>query len=151
MKVISMKSRKNPARKRVIITIASTPHLPKPSSIMKLRIRSSPPRPRKVRPKACAPTRMMNTIDVSRTVVRMTPKIISMENFRVTITSSMAAVAPTAAASVGEARPTKIEPSTDTISTRGGTRERITRVNISAAEIDASSSAGMAGAIFGKK
>ena len=73
-----------------------------------------------------------------------------MENFRLATVSRVAPTAPTAAASVGEAMPAKMEPSTATMRNRGGNRALPTRAANWRGEMAASSALGMAGAHLGR-
>ena len=71
--------------------------------------------------KAVAPTRIPNTMAVIFTVSRALSKVILKENSRYNSDNTNAPMPPTAADSVGVATPPKIDPSTRTMRTRGGT------------------------------
>ena len=83
-----------------------------------------------------------------RVVVCITLRSIASENRPLAMVSSRPPMAPTDAASVGDAMPAKIEPSTPTISTSAGRRARPTRLSASARKA-ASSAAGTGGARWG--
>ena len=91
---------------------------------------------------------MMKARLVIRVVACMTERSIGIEKRPLTIVRISPPAAPTDAASVGEAMPAKIEPSTPTISTSAGISARTTRLNASPRKA-ASSSAGMGGARCG--
>ena len=63
---------------------------------------------------------------------------------------AVAPTAPTAAASVGDATPAKMEPSTATIRKRGGNMARVMRHRKALPPMPANSSFGMAGARSGQ-
>ena len=83
---------------------------------------SSPPKPRNTSENSAAPIRIRNTIEVTLVVERTTSVRVFRLSLRLARASISAPKAPTAEASVGVARPPRIEPSTQTISTIGGTR-----------------------------
>ena len=74
-----------------------------------------------------APIRIMNTMQLTRVVLRTTSLNVSRVSMFFDSASSIAPTAPIAAASVGVARPARMEPSTANTSTRGGARARTTR------------------------
>ena len=76
----------------------------------------------------------------------MTARKIFMLNFLFVIVNTVAPTAPTAAASVGDAMPAKIDPNTATIKNNGGTRALDTRNASCLAPISANSSFEIAGA-----
>ncbi len=80
-----------------------------------------------------------------RVVTCMTPRSISIEKRPLTTVRMSPPAAPTEAASVGEATPAKIDPSTPTTSTNAGRSASPTRFTTSARKA-AISSAAMAGA-----
>lgn len=109
------------------ITRNNTPQVPPPMEVRNPLSASSPPMPRKTRPKVVAPSRMMKAMDVKAVVDSIT----SLRTLRfilpLSIVRTMAPAAPTAAASVGEATPKKIDPSTAMIRAPGGSRDLTTR------------------------
>ena len=85
-----------------------------------------------------------------RAVVCMTARSIARLKRPLIIVRKTPPAAPTEAASVADAMPAKIEPSTPTMSTRAGTSAIVTRLRASARKTR-SSSAGMGGASSGLK
>ena len=83
-----------------------------------------------------------------RVVTCMTVRSISIEKRPLSMVRMSPPAAPTDAASVGEATPTKIDPNTPTISTKAGKRARPTRFAASARKA-AISAASIAGASWG--
>jgi hypothetical protein len=79
-------------------------------------------------PKVLAPMRMGNDRLVMRVVVRITPFSIYMDSRPFRMVRIKPPAAPIAAPSVGEAIPTKIEPSTATMRTKAGARAMATRL-----------------------
>ena len=82
--------------------------------------RLSPPIPLKTRPNAVAPIKIINTIHVSFVVCCIESTKFFKDNLLCKTASSSAPIAPTAADSVGEAIPKKIDPNTAKIRIRGG-------------------------------
>ena len=119
-KVISIKSRIKPSKNMTSITTKSAMWGPPPSSSKKPSISVSPPKPRKTSENTAAPISIRNTMLVVWRVDREISRSTSSVSAPRTKASSRAPVAPTPAASVGVAAPTKIEPKTRTINPSGG-------------------------------
>ena len=120
MKHISIKSRKNPRMKIIIILIKIKPVAPTPIDEKNVATSLSPPRALKTSPKAVAPMRIIKTILVSF-VASIAPSLSDVNDNRLRIIArTRAPDAPTAAASVGDAIPIKIDPSTANIRAIGG-------------------------------
>ena len=149
MKVISIKSRKQPARKIIPITTLRMPHLPKGRPRIRSRTWASPFKPRNTSPRVVAPTRIMKTMQVRLVVPFMTSIRVFRLSFPCMAVRSVAPTAPTAAASVGEAIPAKIDPNTAIIRNKGGIRAFITLLRISALEMLSRYSWGIGGAHSG--
>ena len=122
MKTISMNSRMKPSRKISTITNTSAVTDPPGSENKNSSTTSSPPSPRKVSENMDAPIRIPKTMQEMRVVLRTTsPRIFQLTILRVAA-SSMAPTAPNDAASVGVARPPRMDPRTARIRNKGGIR-----------------------------
>ena len=120
IKQICKKSRKKPRQKiRAMLTVRK-PQAPPGNWVRTCATRSSPPIPRNTSPKAVAPMRIRNTMLVSLVVSVMAARNLSRLSWRCNAAKTRAPKAPTAADSVGEATPKKMEPNTPTTKTKGG-------------------------------
>ncbi len=149
IKVISIKSRKNPSRKRTAITTSKAPFGPSISASRNSRIRSSPAKPLKTSPNVVAPMRIIKIIEVRRVVVSTDDLRVLNENFPFIRVSKIAPAPPMAADSVGLATPENIDPSTAHINKIGGMRALKHRTARSFDDIACRSSRGIAGAYSG--
>ena len=115
------------------------------------RTASSPSKPLNTSEKNEAPSRIMNTMLLTRVVVRMTSRRRPQPSCLRCNAISVAPVAPTAAASVGVASPARIDPSTARISSNGGNSTRTTWRNRLLPRIALRSLAEIAGMACGRK
>ena len=120
------------------------PHLPPGRPAIASATIRSPFMPLNTRPKAVAPIRIKNTMLVRRVVWRMASCRFFRFSFLCAAARIKAPIAPTAADSVGEATPKKMEPSTAMIRSSGGRS-----VNNTAPRATPSGPAGSAGALAG--
>ena len=152
--VISIQSKKNPSRNTTSISSASRPQGPSPVPSISRSTASSPPSDRNTREKAVAPTKIPNSMPpvsalrsvTSRSRAGNLPshcpagvRSISGGRNRARI---IAPNAPTPAASVGEAQPARIDPSTSTISAAVGSNPAATSHASEASPVSASINAG---------
>ena len=126
IKQISIKSKKKPSRKISSMLSKRNVHLPPGNWSKSSNISSSPPMPTKTRPKAVAPIKIKKTMLVKRVVCCIAWFRLPNVNLPCMSASSIAPKAPTAADSVGDAIPKKMEPKTVRINASGGNKLLIT-------------------------
>ena len=99
------------------------PKIPPGISLSNPSTKMSPPNPLKTREKSEAPIRMRKIIDVISVVFWAICLTKSREIVLALMANKIAPSAPIPAASVGVATPNKIDPSTETISSIGGSKD----------------------------
>ena len=117
------------------------PQTPPGMFVIISRTSVSPPIPRNTKPKAIAPIKIINTMLVRRIVSCMAAFMLFMVSCPWAAESIMAPSAPTAADSVGDAIPAKIEPSTLVMSNRGGDKVNMTFLSKSPSSLISSAGA----------
>jgi transglutaminase/protease-like cytokinesis protein 3 len=124
--VISIQSKKKPSRKIIPISTNRIDHGPTPVSRMKSTIIRSPPMVLNTKAKAVAPTKMPNSIPPVSAERLQTSRKFAQVSCRLNAASRIEPEGAHARASVGVAKPAKIDPSTITIRKIGGRKLRKT-------------------------
>jgi hypothetical protein len=109
------------------MTAMTAPKAPPGTSDSTISTRCSPPRPRNTSENTDTPSTIAKTRALITAVLRMTASSVPKEKARLKAARIIEPTAPIEAASVGVAKPARIEPSTATISSSGGISARTKR------------------------